>query len=311
MTPRVIVFARAPARGLVKTRLARDVGDDRALALYRWCGAVVMAQLRDPRWLRWVAFTPADGRAATEAWLGPADRYLAQPDGDLGARLAAATAAAFADGDGPVLLVGADCPALTAGRVAEAAAALATHDAVLGPAYDGGYYLLGLARPLAVFEGVPWSTAAVADETRERLRAAGATWRELPTERDIDEVGDLVALADRADAPEWVRVRTESALTPARAAGDHCPAGRAPTARPRHAPEAPLMAMNINKALDKKYEGKTLKELTEIPVEGLEGLSADHGALLAKLGIKTVRDLAEWKFVAWAQAICALAKAEE
>lgn len=71
------------------------------------------------------------------------------------------------------------------------------------------------------------------------------------------------------------------------------------------------MAININKALDKKYEGMTLKQLTEIPVEGLEGLSADHGALLAKLGVKTVRDLAEWKYVAWAQAIVALAKVEE
>lgn len=71
------------------------------------------------------------------------------------------------------------------------------------------------------------------------------------------------------------------------------------------------MAININKALDKKYEGKSLKELTEIPVEGLEGLSAEQGALLAKLGVKTVRDLAEWKYVAWAQAIVALAKVEE
>ena len=71
------------------------------------------------------------------------------------------------------------------------------------------------------------------------------------------------------------------------------------------------MAININKALDKKYEGMSLKQLAEIPVEGLEGLSADAGAQLAKLGVKTVRDLAEWKYVAWAQAIVALAKVEE
>ncbi len=205
MRPRVVVFARAPVAGQVKTRLAREIGDARALELYRWCAATVLAQLRDPRWALWVAFTPADHRPLTEAALGPADRWIAQPDGDLGVRLAAAVAAAFAEGGGPVLLVGTDCVALTAGRVAEALAQLATHDAVLGPAHDGGYYLLGLARPLPLFEGVAWSTATVASDTREGLRRAGATWAELPPEQDLDEVADLASLADRSDAPAWAR----------------------------------------------------------------------------------------------------------
>lgn len=205
MTPRVIVFARAPVVGQVKTRLAREIGEARALELYRWCAATVLAQLHDPRWALWVAFTPADQRPLTEAALGPADRWIAQPDGDLGDRLAAAAATAFAEGDGPVLLVGTDCVALTAARVAEALTHLAAHDAVLGPALDGGYYLLGLARPLPLFEGVAWSTATVADDTRKNLRRAGATWAELPPEQDLDEVADLTALADRPDAPAWAR----------------------------------------------------------------------------------------------------------
>lgn len=205
MRPRVIVFARAPVPGQVKTRIARVVGDARALELYRWCAAAVLAQLHDPRWTLWVAFTPADQRPLTEAALGPADRWIAQPDGDLGVRLAAAAATAFAEGDGPVLLVGTDCVALTAERISEALAQLATHDAALGPAHDGGYYLLGLARPLPLFEGVAWSTATVADDTRERLRRAGATWAELPPEQDLDEVADLTSLAHRTDAPAWTR----------------------------------------------------------------------------------------------------------
>lgn len=207
LTPRVILFARSPVEGRVKTRLARDVGEARALELYRWCGAAIAAQLRDDRWQCWVAHTPSDQRAETEEWLGPADRWIAQRDGDLGARLAGAVQDAFAEGDGPVLLVGTDCPAVTAERVAEALRELTTHDAVLGPAYDGGYYLLGLRRPLAVFDEVAWSTETVADETRARLRRERATWVELPTERDLDEAGDLVALAHRADAPAWVHVR--------------------------------------------------------------------------------------------------------
>ena len=206
MSPRVIVFARAPVLGQVKTRLARVVGEARALELYRWCGATLMDQLRDDRWQRWVAFTPSDLRDETERWLGPCHRWIAQRQGDLGERLTAARESAFSEGDGPVLLVGTDCLGVTAERVAEALRALATHDAVLGPAYDGGYYLLGLNRPLPVFDGVAWSTDAVAEETRERLRLAGASWAELPTERDLDEAADLVAIAHRPDAPSWVRV---------------------------------------------------------------------------------------------------------
>lgn len=71
------------------------------------------------------------------------------------------------------------------------------------------------------------------------------------------------------------------------------------------------MAININRALDKKYEGKSLKELADIPVEGLQGLTEDHAKHLKKLGIETVRDLADWKFFRWAQAIVELAKTEE
>ncbi len=71
------------------------------------------------------------------------------------------------------------------------------------------------------------------------------------------------------------------------------------------------MAININNALDKAYESKSLKELVDMPLAGFQGLSEDAGKTLEKLGLKTVRDLAEWKYVAWAQAIVALAKTEE
>jgi glycosyltransferase A (GT-A) superfamily protein (DUF2064 family) len=91
----------------------------------------------------------------------------------------------------PWLVVGTDCPALTPAHVQQAADALQTHDAVLIPAEDGGYVLLGLRRPLAsVFERVDWSTAQVSEQTRERLREAGATWVELPALWDVDEPAD-------------------------------------------------------------------------------------------------------------------------
>lgn len=197
LPPRVLVFARAPVAGRVKTRLARDVGDARALALYRTLGALVLQALTaapDRPYQLVVRVTPDDALDAVRAWIPGADAYEPQGDGDLGARLARGTRDAFQRGHRAVVLVGTDCPAVTDGRVREALQGLDTHDAVLGPARDGGYYLLALAREIPVFEGVPWSTAAVAEHTRARLRAAGASWCELPVETDVDTVADLPAL---------------------------------------------------------------------------------------------------------------------
>jgi rSAM/selenodomain-associated transferase 1 len=195
--PRVVLFARAPVPGQVKTRLARDLGDDRACDLYRRLGAAVVAGLtRDPARPFEVAvrFTPDDALEAVRAWIPGADRYEPQGPGDLGDRLTRAVRDAFDDRVAAVALAGTDCIAVTVGRVRAALDGLATHDAALGPARDGGYYLLALRRPLAVFHDVPWSTAAVAESTRALLRRAGATWVELPVESDVDTVDDLATL---------------------------------------------------------------------------------------------------------------------
>jgi rSAM/selenodomain-associated transferase 1 len=197
---RVVVFARAPELGRVKTRLAASVGDARACAVYTQLGARVVASLvvddgraYDVR----VCFTPRDREAAVRAWVPGADAYVPQCEGDLGARLRGEVDAAFDDGCEAVVLVGTDCLAVNDARVCEALDALAGgDDAALGPALDGGYYLLAMARRMRLFEGVPWSTDAVAEATRTRLRAAGARWRELPAERDVDTREDLDALGD-------------------------------------------------------------------------------------------------------------------
>jgi len=202
--PRVVLFARAPVPGRVKTRLARDLGNDRACDLYRRLGAAVVEGLtRDPARPFEVAvrFTPDDALEAVREWFPGADRYEPQGPGDLGDRLARAVRDAFADGVAAAVLLGTDCIAVTDGRVREAIDVLATRDAALGPARDGGYYLLGLRRPLAVFHEVPWSTSAVAESTRALLRRAGATWVELPMESDVDTVDDLATL--RAADPRF------------------------------------------------------------------------------------------------------------
>lgn len=188
----VIVFARAPEAGRVKTRLAAELGDDQALRVYRELGRRVLSQVRALGECELVvAFTPSDGAAAVRAWLDGADRYEPQSDGDLGARMAAAIATPFAEGARRVVVIGTDCPSIDAALVAEAFARLEGCDAVFAPAADGGYVLAGLAGPCpALFEGIPWSTPATLRVTLERARASGLTVSLLPECRDIDTASD-------------------------------------------------------------------------------------------------------------------------
>lgn len=197
----MVVFARVPEPGRVKTRLAATIGDDAACEVYRAMGAhIVSALTRDearPYDVR-VSFTPREGEGAMRAWLPSADSYGAQVEGDLGVRMAHEVSRAFGEGWSAVVLVGTDCLAVDGARVRESLDALTRGcDAVIGPAHDGGYYLLAMSRELPVFEGVPWSTEVVAEVTRARLRGAGVRWSELAVERDVDTAEDLAAVGWR------------------------------------------------------------------------------------------------------------------
>ena len=182
--PRLAIFARAPRRGQVKTRLARDVGEDAAFAAYQELLAATLNEL-----------APGRGRFAPEIWVeGDAPEVdewrqrfpvIRQPNGDLGARMAAAF------DQGVRVLVGCDIPALTAGHVDAALGLLAEADVVLAPTEDGGYCLIAMNAPQArLFEAIPWGTERVLADT---LAAAGAlVVRLLPALWDVDDGTDLV-----------------------------------------------------------------------------------------------------------------------
>jgi len=190
--PTILIFLKAPERGKVKTRLARDIGDEAALDAYRWLVERQMAALPDG-WPVEVHFTPVEAESSMRGWLGAAaDRsFVPQVDGELGERLQHAVAGAFRGGASGVLLIGGDCADLGAGEFEQARIGLEKSDAVIGPSRDGGYYLLGLAteRP-EVFGEIAWSTEKVAGQTRERLSAAELTWTELAELRDVDTEQD-------------------------------------------------------------------------------------------------------------------------
>ena len=214
----IAVMAKAPVRGQVKTRLVPRLGEEGALRLYRALLADKLAQLRQVHGVvPAVAFAPAEAAPAMREIAGPDVLLVAQRGADLGERLHHVSVDLFARGAAGVLLVDADTPTLPVGLLAEGAAALAPGTIVLGPAWDGGYYLLGLQKPCAeLFSGVAWSTRRVLSQTVALARASGLGSRFLQSWGDVDEPADLDRLArELALLPEWTPaypVHTKAAL---------------------------------------------------------------------------------------------------
>ena len=190
----VQIFAKAPVAGRVKTRLVPAIGAAQAAEIHASLVAQTLAVAtgaRDDGTVDAVELWCDDNVPATSEWLGGFDEPLrVQHGADVGERMAYALDDALRRGYRP-LLVGSDCPVLERTHFRAAREALDTQDAVFLPAEDGGYALVGLTRPLDIFADVPWSTAEVMDVTRKRLRALGATWRELDPVWDVDRPEDL------------------------------------------------------------------------------------------------------------------------
>lgn len=201
MKTSVIVFAKAPVAGLAKTRLAPALGAEGAAALAARLLRHALAQATGAGLgpVELCGAPDATHPALREAASACGATLAAQGDGDLGERMHRAIARHVAAGR-RALLMGSDAPALQAATLRAAAAALDDHDAVFVPALDGGYVLVGLARAEPrLFLGLRWSHPGVMADARERLRAAGLRWRELPALPDIDEPADLVHLP-----PGWL-----------------------------------------------------------------------------------------------------------
>ena len=168
----LIIFVKAPRPGTVKTRLAQAIGPNAACAAYAALVKTLLGNLSalDSVVLR---FAPDDAAEEIQPWRRPLWQTQPQGPGDLGQRLASAFLASFTAGARRVVLIGSDCPAVTAADVRAAWAALETNDVVLGPARDGGYWLIGL-RELRreLFESISWSTAEVLAQTLRRAEAA-------------------------------------------------------------------------------------------------------------------------------------------
>ena len=192
---RLILFTRYPEPGRTKTRLIPALGAEGAAALQQRMSEAIVARMA-----RFAARSPvsleiryAGGtRQAVEAWLSSDIPCLDQGAGDLGDRLRRAFSQAFAEGNRQVVVIGADCPDLTPALFAQAFAALESRELVLGPALDGGYYLIGLNRPAPeLFANIPWGSGEVLAATLKQAQAMALSTRLLEPLADVDRPEDL------------------------------------------------------------------------------------------------------------------------
>lgn len=197
--PALVIFAKAPIPGQVKTRLCPPVTPDEAATLQ---GTLVLDVIEKSRTAerqmdRYLACSPSREHPFFKVMEGRHGlRLLDQVGTDIGARMAGVFEELFRAGYQSVVMVGTDVPALQAAVFLDALTLLGGHDLVLGPAEDGGYFLIGMKRPLPeLFREIPWSTAEVRALTLTKAAALGLSVAQLPMSRDIDRVVDLLALA--------------------------------------------------------------------------------------------------------------------
>lgn len=185
----LLIFIKNPVAGTVKTRLAKDVGDEEALNIYLQLLAHTRSQANEVEVARRLYYS--NEVDPNDEW--PADLYYkyVQEGNDLGARMENGFRRAFFDGSRKVVIIGSDCAQLTTAHLEAAFEALDTHDIVAGPANDGGYYLLGMKTfTPEVFRNITWSTQSVLADTIATVRKMNKSVKVLETLIDVDTLDD-------------------------------------------------------------------------------------------------------------------------
>jgi rSAM/selenodomain-associated transferase 1 len=192
----IVIFVRSPDRGRVKTRLTAVLDEDTAVELYRCFVLDLLRTLSRGNFSLRICFYPAEAERKLADWLGEEYVYVAQQGRDLGERMENAFLAAFAEGFQRVAVIGSDIPDLPGEVFEETINALAWKDGVVGPAIDGGYYLIGFNSDrflTEVFKDIDWGAPSVFQRTMGMLARHGYEVHVLPQWRDIDTYDDLIA----------------------------------------------------------------------------------------------------------------------
>lgn len=210
------MFAKRPIAGRVKTRLAEEIGAEPAAQIYSAFLNDSLSRLGDIGHYRTIGFAPRHEESSSWFQEAAGDRWnlWPQPAADLGTRMAAYFEWEFQRGADRVVLIGSDSPTIPRAAVETAFSKLANRDCVLGPSADGGYYLIGLAKPAPrLFESVTWSGARVLSQTIERIGQEQLSFDLLPVWYDVDTVDDLQMLAGHLAAMRRAGTEVELAET--------------------------------------------------------------------------------------------------
>ena len=204
---RAILMYKAPHLGSVKTRLAKRIGEVAALELYRWMGLRQLDAIPSD-WEIETRFSPENEEPTMREWLGSRTLLNTQGKGDLGDRMLRAADSCFGVGaKRKIIFMGADCLELDERLLRKAEAALEASDFVLGPALDGGYYLLGMNDlETSLFEGIQWGSESVLNETIGRIQGINKSYVLLEELVDVDYWEDLVGQRESVDPKLWERL---------------------------------------------------------------------------------------------------------
>ncbi len=191
MKQALIIFVRRPELGKVKTRLAATVGEERALDIYHdllFHTKKIAENVRADKFIYY-----AGEVVNNDLWSGAGFYKKLQVENSLGEKMSAAFDDVFALGYSKVCIIGSDCLELTSALIEKSFESLDSREAVIGPALDGGYYLLGMTEPLKpVFQNKAWSTSAVFNQTVSDFEKLNLSYQTLPVLRDVDTEEDWI-----------------------------------------------------------------------------------------------------------------------
>jgi len=210
-----IIFVRSPQIGKVKTRLSKTLGAETVLKIHKAFGRDIIETVKKHTDHIRISYYPMSAGDKVREWLGDGFHYMPQEGKHLGDRMRNAFTYAFSDGFYRVVLLGTDIPDLPGSIIDEAFSKLSCHPSVIGPALDGGYYLIGFQQekffPWA-FDNIPWGTQHVLNKTLSVFKEAKQNIHILPSWQDTDDYDDFLALHKRIINEETVAHHTAAAL---------------------------------------------------------------------------------------------------
>lgn len=190
----ILLFVKYPEKGCVKTRLAKGIGDIAAVTLYKYFVEDILSSLQSINARIWICYYPESAGDDMAVWLGSSYFYVLQKGGNLGKRLQHCFKSSFDKGFEKTIVLASDIPEISEEIINNAFDKLENNDVVIGPSYDGGYYLIGFrdqSYKSNVFDDISWSTNRVYEKTLRKIEAFKLKYFVLDRINDMDTIDDI------------------------------------------------------------------------------------------------------------------------